>query len=255
MPFVLFIPLIAAKILDLHNKSKMPHECYSLLKAYISSPNTSLDEERWGLVLNWLLMASQGGEKKMWSVLAMELNAVACDDFGMQEWMADRADKTLGPRRKEPPSGTPPGPPPAVFAPRPQYPQHSLPIMGNIATEIGRALALALKKASSTGSGILESDTSIQTYTRDEYACIMVFCNVQRVQDIPKIWRHFVTGGSSNPRCLNGHTIIVPKLTQFSLNKKRLRTSSTFNSTEAMVSPHIGRLSAAFWSSYATQGE
>jgi hypothetical protein len=65
MPFVLFIPLIAAKILDLHNKSKMPHECYSLLKAYISSPNTSLDEERWGLVLNWLLMASQGGEKKM----------------------------------------------------------------------------------------------------------------------------------------------------------------------------------------------
>jgi hypothetical protein len=29
--FVLFIPLIAVKILDLHNKSRMPHKCYSLL--------------------------------------------------------------------------------------------------------------------------------------------------------------------------------------------------------------------------------
>jgi hypothetical protein len=55
VPFLLFIPLIAVKILDLYNKSKMPHECYSLIRAYISSPKTSLDEEHWGLVLDWLL--------------------------------------------------------------------------------------------------------------------------------------------------------------------------------------------------------
>ncbi len=65
--------------------------------------------------------------------------------------------------------------------------------MGNIGTEIGRALGLALKKASSTSSGVIESDTSIQPYTRDEYACIMVFCNVQRARNIPKLWRHFVS--------------------------------------------------------------
>ncbi len=187
VPFVMFIPLIAAKILDLHNKSKMPHECYSFLKAYISSPNTSLDEEHWGLVLDWLLTVSQGDKKKKQSVLPMELDAVACDDFGVQEWMADRVNETLGPRRKEPLSGTPLGPPSAVFAPRPQYPQHLLPIMGNIGAEIGQALGLALKTASSMGSGVLESDTSIQPYMRDEYACIMAFCNVQRAQDIPKI--------------------------------------------------------------------
>ncbi len=29
------------------------------------------------------------------------------------------------------------------------------------------------------------------------------------------------TGGSSNPRCLNRHTIIVPKLTQFSLKERK----------------------------------
>ena len=52
IPFVLIIPLIAVKILYLHNKSKMPHECYSLIKAYILSPKTSLDEEHWGLVLD-----------------------------------------------------------------------------------------------------------------------------------------------------------------------------------------------------------
>jgi hypothetical protein len=51
--------------------------------------------------------------------------------------------------------------------------------MGNIGAEVGRVLGLALKKASSTGSGMLGSDTSIQPYTRDKYACIMVFCNVQ----------------------------------------------------------------------------
>jgi hypothetical protein len=51
------------------------------------------------------------------SVLAMELDAVACNNFGMQEWMADLVDETLGPRQKEPPSGPPPGPPLAVFAP------------------------------------------------------------------------------------------------------------------------------------------
>jgi hypothetical protein len=65
--------------------------------------------------------------------------------------------------------------------------------MGNIGAEIGQALGLALKKASSMGSGILESYTSIQPYTRDEYACIMAFCNVQQARDIPKIWRHFVS--------------------------------------------------------------
>jgi hypothetical protein len=64
VPFVLFIPLIAVKILDLHNKSKMSHECYSLIKAYILSPKTSLDVEHWGLVLDWLLTTSQGKEKK-----------------------------------------------------------------------------------------------------------------------------------------------------------------------------------------------
>ncbi len=171
----------------------MPHECYSLIKAYILSPKTSLDEEHWSLVLDWLLTASQGKEKKKRSVLAMELDAVACDNFSMQEWMVDRVDKTLRPRYKEPPSGPPPGPPPAEFTPRPQYSQHLLPIMGNIGMEIGRALGLALKKASSTGSGMLESDTSIQPYTRDKYTCVMAFCNVQQARDIPKLWRHFVS--------------------------------------------------------------
>ncbi len=123
----------------------------------------------------------------------MELDAVACDDFGMQEWMADHVDETLGPRQKEPPSGPPPGPPPGVFAPRLQYTQHLLPIMGNIGTEIGRALGLALKKTSSMGSGMLESDASIQPYMRDKYACIMAFYNVQQAQNIPKLWRHFVS--------------------------------------------------------------
>ncbi len=33
VPLVLFIPLIAVKILNLHNKSKMPPECCSLVKA------------------------------------------------------------------------------------------------------------------------------------------------------------------------------------------------------------------------------
>jgi hypothetical protein len=40
---------------------------------------------------------------------------------------------------------------------------------------------------------MLESDTSIQPYMRDEYACIMAFCNAQRARDIPKVWRHFVS--------------------------------------------------------------
>jgi hypothetical protein len=65
--------------------------------------------------------------------------------------------------------------------------------MGNIGTEIGQALGLALKKASSTGLSMLESDTSIQPYTRDKYACIMAVCNVQQAWDIPKLWRHFVS--------------------------------------------------------------
>jgi hypothetical protein len=65
--------------------------------------------------------------------------------------------------------------------------------MGNIGVEIGRALGLALKKASSMSSGMLESDTSIQPYRRDKYACIMAFCNVQQAQDILKVWRHFVS--------------------------------------------------------------
>ncbi len=233
----------------------MPHECYSLLKAYTLSPNTSLDEEHWGLVLDWLLTASQGDEKKKQSVLAMELDAVACDDFGMQEWMADHVDKTLGPHQKEPLTGTPPGPTPAVFSPRPQYPQHLLPIMGNIGAEIGRALGLTLKMAPQQAS----------SHTRGMNMRLLwhfAMCNEHRIS--PKYGgalfpqkpsRSKFTGGSSNPRCLNGHTIIVPKLTQFSLNKKQSRASSIFDSTQATASPHIGRPNAAFRSSYAARGE
>jgi hypothetical protein len=38
--FVLFIPLVAVTIFDLHNKCKMPHECCVCLKAYLLSTRT-----------------------------------------------------------------------------------------------------------------------------------------------------------------------------------------------------------------------
>jgi hypothetical protein len=72
----------------------MPHECYNLLKEYLLLPTTSLNENSWGLVLDWLLVASQGDNKKKCSFLAMKLDAVVCEDNEVQVGVAEHVDKT-----------------------------------------------------------------------------------------------------------------------------------------------------------------
>jgi hypothetical protein len=93
-------------------------------------------------------------------VLAIDLDTVACNDNEVPEWLVEQVDKILGPCRRAPPTH-----PMATAAPQLQYPHASFPIVENIGAEIGQALELALKKASSPESRSLEaSKTDIQLY-------------------------------------------------------------------------------------------
>jgi hypothetical protein len=97
----------------------------------------------------------------------------------------------MGPCRKPPPMVMPP--PPMVhntaFSPPHMPPQNT-----GLTTDIGQAIGIALKTAS-TPSGVLLTGTKdvnvVRPYTRDEYGLLMEFCNVVWAHDIPSIWQHF----------------------------------------------------------------
>ena len=191
VPHILAIPLIAVKLFDLHKKGKMPHECLDILISHLEANNESGDE--WRLIRDWLITAAycEAKKRKKSSVVSIDIEGVTCDDDEVREWIKNRLDETIGPRRKQPPPQTMPplhtmATPFAINQPPPQS--------TGLAADIGRAIGLALRTTSvpSGQAHTAKNDTDVvRPYTKDEYGLLMAFCDVIRARDIPMIWRHF----------------------------------------------------------------
>jgi hypothetical protein len=108
--------------------------------------------------------------------------------------MVERVGETLGPCQKEPPpAGLPRGLPLAVFTPSHNIPDIHSPLWEILAQRLDKHLAWPTKKSLLNRFKSTGKQHQHPTYTRDEYVCIMAFCNVHWAWDIPKPWRHFTS--------------------------------------------------------------
>jgi hypothetical protein len=105
VPNILAIPLSTVRLFNVHKKGKMPHECLDLLMRHISNPDIVEDKDKWNLVWDWLITAtySNGKKKRKSSIVGIDIEGVTCGDNEVQQWIGQRLDETMGPRRKLPP--------------------------------------------------------------------------------------------------------------------------------------------------------
>jgi hypothetical protein len=166
-------------------------------------------------------------------------------------------DETMGPCRKPPPMVMPP--PPMVqntaFPPPHMPPQNT-----GLAADIGQAIGIALKTAS-TPSGVLPTGTKdvdvVHPYTRDEYGLLMAFCNVVQACNLPSIWQHFA---ASKVKQVEIHCCQLKKhmeewghdycteIDTIILNKRPLKTSSTTGLIRGKELHNIARVKEGYQS-------
>jgi hypothetical protein len=98
VPNILAIPLSTVRLLELHKKGKMPHECLKIIMSHINDPTVGADKDAWNLVRDWLITAtySDAKKKKNTSVLSIDIEPVTCDDNEVREWIGQRLNKTMG---------------------------------------------------------------------------------------------------------------------------------------------------------------
>ncbi len=130
VPNILAIPLSAVRLLELHKKGKMPHECFKIIMSHINDPTVGANKDAWHLVQDWLITAtySDAKKKKNTSVLGINIEPVTCNNNEVREWIGQHLNETMGARQKSPPAMLPPQqvansitfPPPMHIPPRPQ---------------------------------------------------------------------------------------------------------------------------------------
>ncbi len=98
VPNILAIPLSAVRLLELHKKGKMPHECLEIIMLHINDPTVGADKDAWNLVRDWLNTAtySDAKKKKNTSVLGIDIEPVMCDDDKVREWIGQHLNETMG---------------------------------------------------------------------------------------------------------------------------------------------------------------
>ncbi len=178
VPNILAIPLSAVRLIELHKKGKIPHECLKIIMTHINDQPVGTKKDTWNLVKNWLITATyiNAKKRKNTSILGIDVEPVTCDDDEVREWIGQRLNETMVAQRKSPPAM---GPPQQVLANSTTYqpPTHMLPKNIGLAEDIGRAIGLALRTATPAGAKptATKGTNVVWPYTKDEYALIMGF--------------------------------------------------------------------------------
>ncbi len=102
VPKLIALPLRAVKLYHELKGAVMPHELLAAIKRHLASDETSLNNgDDWGLVQQWLLVASQrddggGDPTKCKSFLALRMDPILSNDPLILRWTNDRLDALLG---------------------------------------------------------------------------------------------------------------------------------------------------------------
>jgi hypothetical protein len=96
LPYILFLPTVAVKMLGLDRQSLTPFECYNIIRHHINGPDTKLSAADWTLVLSWFITANQGKSSTKESLLKIETLSVMNDDEEFKEWIDTRLVASLG---------------------------------------------------------------------------------------------------------------------------------------------------------------
>jgi hypothetical protein len=138
---------------------------------HVNNPDLVENKDKWNLIQDWLMTATycDGKKKKKSSILGIVTETITCDNDEVRQWISQHLDETMGPRRKPPPMMMPP---PQTAHNNAFQPPHMPPQNTGLATDIGQAIGIALKTATTPG-GILPTGTKdievVRPYTRNKY--------------------------------------------------------------------------------------
>ncbi len=194
VPRLLILPPLFVKLIRDTGRALMPHEVWSLIRAYMETPGLPPEcIEACSFVRNWCLVAAQAADADKDSYLAFGLDAVTEQDCdaSLATWLETRLDTTLG---RQPEQAVPPGP--TGF---PRTYQHASTVNADVITRaVGQGLALGYQHmlphrgapTATTGSG-QPGKSGDTAYTADNVCAVMAYSGIEEPVDCQLLWTIF----------------------------------------------------------------
>jgi hypothetical protein len=186
VPRLLVLPPLFVKLIRDTGKALMPHELWSLVRAYADTQDL-LEEckEAWTFVRDWCLVAAQapGQDKDLYLAFGLDAVTEQDHDTSLATWLDTRLDTTLGRRPKMTGTqGTTGGS---------QLPQQGNIIDADVVTQaVGQGLALGYQHmlpqrgapATAAGGG-QPGKRGETTYSIDDVCAVMAFSGIEDLVD------------------------------------------------------------------------
>jgi hypothetical protein len=96
LPRLLALPTFVAKFLVQQRGACLPHNLRMFIKTHINGGDSQVPGEKWQLILNWCLAASQGGNNGSSLLNLGSPESALCQDDKFLEWCNLRLSTTLG---------------------------------------------------------------------------------------------------------------------------------------------------------------
>ncbi len=194
IPRLLILPPVFVKLIRDTGKALMPHEVWSLVKAYRDTPGLPQEcKDACTFVRDWCLVAAQATGPDKDSYLAFGLNAVTEQDHGVSlaSWLDTRIDTMLGRRPKQKgPTGSV-----GMVLPYPQGPTVDAKV---ITWAVGQGLALGYQHllpqcgapTAAIGGGQV-GKAGDMAYSADDVCAVMTYSGIKDPEDCQAIWTIF----------------------------------------------------------------
>ena len=188
-PYLLALPNAMVEILRETGGVSTPADVLAAMEEVTLRMNGGLPKDQWKTIIEWCLVASQGGANNRKSLLSIEVDSVAIDDDEFDTWMESKLDMALGKRPARD------WPPPSVVAQ--QAPLHDhLHMARLLASTMGQGMMqftqAVATQSTAGGAGLLGQGTTplemSKGFDRDQIAKLKDACGVMSAKDIPNIW-------------------------------------------------------------------
>jgi hypothetical protein len=238
LPCLLVLPTFVAEFLRKQGGACLPHKLHKFVSSHIDGGESQVPPDKWQLVLDWCLVAAQGGNDGTSILNLGSPEPALCQDLEFLKWCKLRLNTTL---RQEPQqamgqyNGGGPG---------------NLKLVKQITQNMGQsfmagvqALAPSIAGAAQQGGGYNKDGSGDKMggrlYTENNVAALKGYCGVINPANIPTIWgafqhtreiaSHQTTSGC---QCSNGQNRRTRTSTKHhSLPSKQSRTLLTSNLT------------------------
>jgi hypothetical protein len=220
MPCLLILPPLFIKLIRNTKKALMPHEVWTLIKAYMDTPGLPQEcRDACTLVMDWCLVAAQASRPDKDSYLAFSLDAVTehNHDMSLAVWLNTQLDSTL---ERQPEQGGAGG----ATGMTPTYLQGQTLDANVITWAIGQGLALGYQHllphrgapSAATGGG-QASKAGELAYSTNDVCAMMVYSSINDPVDCQVIWTIFSKKKKNVEAC---HQYLMKGMTEYAYERR-----------------------------------